>query len=642
MSSESSSAGQISTTTTVSSVAVQAGDCQIVIAVLKCGKWVQLQLAESIPNVLEIGSNQDETKKLLQDHELLLAKLKSLEDQVWDLLREADKTAEENKDQSQVYDAMAETLGDAWDSLIIVLEKRRALLKLTSEFFENALEFAIKIDQVEDFLQNAQEFESTESLRELLQQHDHHTKELLEKSLVLLNKSQELTDFIEEFKSDGPNVNPELVHGAQSSRLKIDSLLELLQDRRRQLDKYLKQQRQGLEQVLQICQWHHQENQITSWYKKNIKHYLHKQDLGSSLAENGDLLHEHKEMEFKVKEWNSTVERVKAEALKILFSEDYAEKEHLKLSNQKMNLLQEEVCHRMGERETLLQEANNFFTAANKVLDVLGGVEAYLKLLNSEGLSLPILAGKHEDLQKEIKDCTADALQKGQTLMNKGDTHGSWVTGIQETIEYIQKRADQLIRQCPAYKELALKKQQLTVSLEDCLKKVSASIKKISPILSVGMDPGSCLSESEEALDKYLELDSQAKETAHELEAAARIITEVEEFEPEEVAAFSSKTDHLNEELKTLTKNTNSKLEVLKAYVAFLKSAEETHVHAQRLKEFYNSKPVQPDDEAENKTVMEAADFQWQMVLKKILSTQDMGRDFLNLVNMVRQQFLAL
>ncbi|CAM5147498.1 unnamed protein product [Eretmochelys imbricata] len=639
MSNESSS-GEPLSTTTVSSVAVQAGESRIVIAILKCGKWVQLQLTESIPNVLEIGSNQDETKKLLQDHELLLAKLKSLEDQVWDLLREADKSAEENKEQSRVYDAMAQTLGDAWDALIIMLEKRRALLKLTAVFFENALEFAIKIDQVEDFLQNAQEFENTESLEKLLHQHEQHTKELLEKSLALLNKSHELTEFIEEFKSDGPNVNPELIQGAHSSCLKIDSLLELLQDRRRQLDKYLKQQCQGLEQVLQICHWHHQENQVTSWYRKDISDYLHKQNLGSSLTENEELLHEHKEMEFKAKEWNSTVEKLKAEALKILFSEDYAEKEHLKLSNQKINLLQEELCHRMEERKTLLQEANDFFNAANMAFDVLGGTEAYLKLLNSEGLSLPILAAKHEELQDEIKDCAVDALQKGKALVSKGDSHSSWMTGIQEMLEYVQKRVDQLIRQCPAYKELALKKQGLTASLEDYLKKVSLSIKKISPILAISMDPGSCLTESEKVLNEYLELSNQAKETSHELEAAVRIINEVEEFEPAEVAAFSSKADLLNEELATLNKNISSKLDVLKAYVAFLKSAKEVNDQAQSLKEFYKFEPVQTESEAENKTVMESADTQWLMVLKKILSTQDMGHDFINSLNMVNKNLI--
>ncbi|NXF96851.1 CC141 protein, partial [Eubucco bourcierii] len=186
----------------------------------------------------------------------------ALEDEVWGLLHEADKAAEENKEKSHVYDAMAETLGDAWDALIIMLEKRQALLELTAVFFENALEFAIKIDQVEDFLKNSQAFDNIDSLRELLLQQEHHTKELLEKSLALLNKSQELTAFIEEFKYEGPNVTPELIQGAHSSCLKIDNLLEMLQDRRRQLDRFLKHQRQGLEQVLQIYLWHEQENQV--------------------------------------------------------------------------------------------------------------------------------------------------------------------------------------------------------------------------------------------------------------------------------------------------------------------------------------------------------------------------------------------
>ncbi|XP_062972381.1 coiled-coil domain-containing protein 141 [Elgaria multicarinata webbii] len=627
-------------TTTVSSVLVQAGDSRIIIAVLKCGQWVQLQLAESVPNLLEIGSNQEETNKLLQDHELLLAKVKPLEGQVWDLLREADETAAENKDQGQVYDAMAETLGDAWDSLVSFLEKRRVLLKLTSSFFENALEFAVKIDQVEDFLQNSQEFENPESLKALLHQHEHHTKELLEKSLVLLNKSHDLTEFIEEFKADGPNVNPEFVQGAHSSCLKIDSLLEVLQDRRRQLDKYLKLQRRGLEQVMQICQWHYQENQITSWYKQNIKDYFHKQNLGSSLKDNEELLQEHTEMENKVKEWNSALEDLKSDALRILFSEEYAEKEHLKLSNQKINLLQQEVNRCMDERKTLLQETNDFFNTAKKAYDILGNVEASLKLLDCEDLSLPLLAIKYEELQKEIKDGSADTLRKGHTLLSKGDAHSSWMTGVQESIDCIQKRVDHLIKQCPAYKELASKKQQLTTSLDDYLKKASTKIKNIGPILSVAMNPGSSVPESEKVLDKYLELANQTKEMANELELAVRIFKEMEEFETTEVTAFSNKADLLNEELTTLNKNISLKLEVLKPYVAFLKSSTEVGADVQRLKEFYITEPLQEDIDAKNEALMQSADIQWQMVLKKILSTQDMGHDFLNLVNMVNENLI--
>ncbi|XP_058568687.1 coiled-coil domain-containing protein 141 isoform X4 [Neofelis nebulosa] len=561
-------------TTTVSSVAVQAGDSKIVIAVVKCGKWVQLQLAESQPNLLEIGSSQDETKKLLHDHELLLAKLKALEDQVWELLQEADKTAEENKDQSQVYDAMANTLGEAWTALVSMLEKRRELLRLTSEFFENALEFAIKIDQAEDFLRNTQEFESAESLKSLLQLHENHTKELLERSLALLNKSQQLTDFIEKFKCDGPNVNSELIQGAHNSCLKIDSLLELLQDRRRQLDKGLKQQQQELGQVLKICQWDQQENQVTCWFQKTIKD-LQEQSLGSSLSDNEELICKHEELIIKAKEWNSAVEKLKSDALGILLSKDYVEKEHLQLSNQKLDQLQGEFGQLMVERKTWLKKANVFFNSANKAFDVLGRVEAYLKLLKSEGLSLPVLAARHEELHREITDCTADALQEGQALISQVDSCSSQITGVHEMMGCIQRRVDHLTKQCSAHKEFALKKQQLTASVEGHLKKVETSIQKISPVLSNAMDVGSSLSESGKILSKYLELDIQAKETAQELEAATKLMTEKNEFEPDEVALLSSKAKWLEEELKILGRSISSRSQVLQTYVAFLKSSEE-------------------------------------------------------------------
>ncbi|XP_041578460.1 coiled-coil domain-containing protein 141 isoform X5 [Vulpes lagopus] len=560
-------------TTTVSSVAVQAGDSKIVIAVIKCGKWVQLQLAESQPNLLEIGSSQDETKKLLHDHELLLAKLK----------------------------------------------------------------FAIKIDQAEDFLRNTQEFESAESLKALLQLHEHHTKELLERSLALLNKSQQLTDFIEKFKCDGPNVNPELIQGAHNSCLKIDSLLELLQDRRRQLDKDLKHQQQELGQVLQLCQWDQQENEVTCWFQKTIRD-LQEQSLGSSLSDNEELICKHEELIIKAKEWNSAVEKLKSDALGILLSKGYVEKEHLQLSNQKLNQLQGELGQLMAERKTWLREANGFFSSANQAFDVLGRVEAYLKLLKSEGLSLPVLASRHEELHREIKDCTADALQKGQALISQVDSCSSPVTGVHEMMGCIQRRVDLLTQQCSAHKEFALKKQQLTASVEGHLKKVEMSIQKISPVLSNAMDVGSSLSESRKILSKYLELDIQAKETAQELEAAATLVTEKNEFEPDKMALLSSKAKWLEEELKILGQSISSRSQVLQAYVAFLQSSEEVQEQCQGLKQFYQSGILQKEeDDAEAKHQSDSAEEQWQLFLKRSFLTQDLGFEFLILINMAKK-----
>ncbi|KAL1786224.1 coiled-coil domain-containing protein 141 [Sigmodon hispidus] len=624
-------------TTTISSVAVQAGNSKLVIAVVKCGKWVQLQLAESQPNLLEIGSSQDETKRLLHDHELLLAKLKALEDRVWELLQEADRTAEANRTQSQVYDAMAQTLGEAWATLVSMLEKRRQLLKLTSEFFESALEFAIKIDQAEAFLQHPQEFDSTEALQSLLQLHDHQAKELLEKSLVLLNKSQQLTDFIEKFKCDGSNMNSELIQGAQSSCLKIDSLLELLQDRRRQLDKYLQQQRQELAQVLQLYLWEQQENQVTCWFQRTIRD-LQEQSLGSSLSDNKELICEHEDLVVRAKEWNLTIEKLKSQALEILLAKDFTEKEHLQLSNQKLNQLQEEFGRLMVERKTWLMMANDFFNSANKAFDVLGKVEAYLKLLKSEVLSLPVLAARHEELHREIKDSTSDVLQKGRTLISQVDSCSSQVTGVHEMMACIQKQVDHLSKQCTVHKEFALKKQQLAASVEGQLTKVEMSIQEIRPVLSNTLDIGSSSSESEKILNKYLELDIRAKETEHILEAAAKIMTEKNELELNEVALLSLKMKWLEEELNMLGRRTSFRSQVLQTYVAFRKSSEEVEEQLQSLKEFYLTEiPHEDAEDAEVKLCADSADRQWQLFLKKSFLTRDLGLEFLNLITMAKE-----
>nr|XP_004660347.2 coiled-coil domain-containing protein 141 [Jaculus jaculus] len=624
-------------TTTVSSVAVQAGDSKIVIAMVKCGKWVQLQLAESQPNLLEIGSSQDETKKLLHDHEILLAKLKALEGRVWELLQEADKTADANRAQSQVYDAMAQTLGDAWAALVSMLERRRQLLNLTSEFFENALEFAIKIDQAEDFLQNPHEFESAESLKPLLQLHDHHTKELLERSLALLNKSRQLTDFIENFKCDGPNVNSELIQGAQSSCLKIDSLLELLQDRRRQLDKCLQQQRQELAQVLQICLWDQQEHEVSYWFQKTIMD-LQEQSLGSSLSDNEELIRKHEELIGKAKEWNYAVEKLKSEAVGILLSKDHVEKEHLQLSNQNLHQLQEEFSQLMAERKALLTTANEFFSSAKKAFDVLGKVEAYLKLLKSEGLSLPVLAARHKELHGEIKVCTADALQKGQTLISQVDSRSSRVAGVHEMLGCIQRRVDHLTEQCSAHKEFALKKQQRAASVAGYLRKVEMSIQNIIPVLSNTLDVGSSLSESEKILNKYLELDIQAKETAQALEAAAKIMAEKNELEPDEEASLSFKAKWLEEELNILGLSIGYRSQVLQTYVAFLQSSEKVEEQLQSLKEFYQLEiPQKGENGAEVQHWKDSTEKQWQLFLKQSFSAQDLGLEFLHLISMAKE-----
>lgn len=48
----------------------------------------------------------------------------------------------------------------------------------------------------------------------------------------------------------------------------------------------------------------------------------------------------------------------------------------------------------------------------------------------------------------------------------------SWMMSIREMVDFIQERVNQLTKQRPAHKEFASQKDNLTVSLDDYLKKV--------------------------------------------------------------------------------------------------------------------------------------------------------------------------
>ncbi|KAG8432500.1 hypothetical protein GDO86_016951 [Hymenochirus boettgeri] len=525
MSNENDSSGEFSTTT-VSSVAIQAGDSRIVVAVLKCGALVELQLAEAIPSLLEIGSNQDETKKLLEDHEMLLGKLKSLEDHVWDLLCEADKTAGENPEQGQVYDAMAVTLKEAWDAIISALENRRSLLHVASEFFKIAQEFTEALNQVEVFLHSSPYQDTEDSIIELLHQHKIHTKVLLERSLALLNKSQELTKSIDLFKLQKPISNSDMIREARNSCRRIDNLLELLQDRRRQLDKYLKQKKNSLEQVLQVIQWHQREDKVSCWLQKHIDLYLTEVQLGASLTENEELIYKHNQIVLDAKPWTSVIDKLKSEASRLVALEGCEGNESLKDSDEKLNRLHAEFRERMDQRQDILQEANAFFQSVNKAFDKLGSIESYVKHLTKQNLHFPALSAKKGEA--EIRTWTCDAFQKGQILLSKFP-NSPGMSGIQEMVGYLQKRVDQLTVHIPTSNEQMLKAQQNARPLEEHLKEVSLWIQRISTDLESYNDPGWNLTECEEVLSRLTDLANQTK-----LKSAIQSLRKLYTSSPEE------------------------------------------------------------------------------------------------------------
>uniref|UniRef100_A0A8C1S579 Coiled-coil domain containing 141 n=1 Tax=Cyprinus carpio TaxID=7962 RepID=A0A8C1S579_CYPCA len=412
MSSEGDAGGQPSTTT-ISTVAVQAGDSQIVVAVLKV---IEFELC--CFTVQRCSLNRKN------------------EGGVWALLEEADKTAAQKEGEELVYKAMAVSLSEAWKTLVAHLEKRRSLLILACHFFECALEFAIRIDEAEDF-------QSVEACA--------LSSGMLEKSMLVLNKSRELLEFLKDFQSLQALQYGRASHGAWSSFGKVEGLMEILQDRRRQVDLCMRQQQHELEMIYRIRQWERQEQEVTQWFKEKATLFLENSQLGSSLSENEELLREYKEYEQKAKM-----------KIKLAF-------------------------------------------------EVLSTVEIAIKELKNHPLPLPELARKHEEFSRSIKDTSAEPLQRGQLIIQKLDPQSAQGGGLQRMLGYIKERMEVLSHECHAHRELTGKRQQLVSSFEELVDKVSAWIKSSNSVLSSSTEPGSSLTEAEDTLNKHVELLSQSQ-----------------------------------------------------------------------------------------------------------------------------------
>ncbi|XP_053090051.1 coiled-coil domain-containing protein 141 isoform X4 [Pangasianodon hypophthalmus] len=644
MSSEGDPGGQPSTTA-LSTVAVQAGDTQIIVAVLKCGELVQLQLTEAHPDLLEIGNNQDETKKLLEEHDQLLVKLKQYET-AWQrneggvraLLEEADKTAEEKEGEEDVYEAMALSLSEAWKMLVSHLEKRRSLLQLACHFYDHALEFAVKIDEAEELQCAGLKLNGDVCLTELKHKYSSLKRGLLEKSMLALNKSYELLDFLKSFEAEEALRYGGGARGARKSYRKVDGLMELLQDRRRAVDQGMAQQIRNQEVNNRIAEWERQEQEVTRWFKENADPFLERNQLGSSLSESEELLQEHKEFELKAKQRTLMVERLLQQASELLSLSDHAKLDSISEKSQNLLKTNEQFWDLMMCRLGQLHESNGFFSSANKAFEILGTIESTIKGLRTQTVPLTELAKKHEELHRSVKDAAAEPLQRGQLILQKLSPQSAQVGGVQRMLRYIRERVDGLSEQCHAYRELAGKKQQLLTSFDDLEEKIYSWIKSSNGVLSSSTEPGSSLSEAEEVLNKHLALSTHTQRVVAESDATEEMIKELRKLESSEAVELSNRASVLREQLKTLQRNISTCLESLRSYVSFLYSAKEVEDLVKRLLDCYKKRPEAEEENEETGPAMkEEMDARWQLFLQKFLSMQDQGNNFINSSTMVSE-----
>ncbi|XP_076603855.1 uncharacterized protein LOC143330952 isoform X2 [Chaetodon auriga] len=245
--------------TTLSTIAVQAGQSQIVVSVLKSGSVVHLQLVQVHPGLCEIGSNQEENQTLIREQQQLMEKLKKHEREVLAVVeknrqaeqrrRREEGTAEKRRNKKQeeeeeeVHKAMEASLVEGWSLLLRLLQRRQEVLMLAAEFYRRALEFAVCIDRAEDLQMGP----GGDRLTEVQLTYDSMRRDLLGKSMQVLTSSNVLLQKLRQLQRtealqrrggvlQGEEEEEESSQCSRGMALRLEELVEMLQDRRRRAD----------------------------------------------------------------------------------------------------------------------------------------------------------------------------------------------------------------------------------------------------------------------------------------------------------------------------------------------------------------------------------------------------------------------
>ncbi|XP_040912581.1 uncharacterized protein LOC121194074 isoform X2 [Toxotes jaculatrix] len=229
--------------TTLSTIAIQAGQSQIVVSVLKSGSLVHLQLVQVHPGLCEIGLNREENQTLIQEQQQLMEKLRKHEREVLAVVEQR-----RSKKNEEVYKAMAASLSEGWSLLLHLLERRQEVLMLASDFYHRALEFADSMDRVEDL----QIRPDNNRLTEVQLTYDSMRRDLLGKSLQVITSSTNLLQKLRRLQraealqrrggvlQEEDGVEDESSQCSRGATLRLEELVETLQDRRRTADRALR------------------------------------------------------------------------------------------------------------------------------------------------------------------------------------------------------------------------------------------------------------------------------------------------------------------------------------------------------------------------------------------------------------------
>ncbi|XP_068592421.1 coiled-coil domain-containing protein 141 isoform X2 [Cebidichthys violaceus] len=176
------------------------------------------------------------------------------------------KRTKKQEEEEEVHKAMVASLTEGWSLLLRLLQRRQEVLLLAKDFYGRAEEFSVCLDRVEDL-----QFR-LDRLTEVQVSYDVLRRDLLGKSLQVLTSSSFLLQKLrqlqrtEDLQRRGRGLQEEEEEESSQcsggAALRLEELVEVLQDRRRTADQAVKLQLQQAENGIMVHEKEHKDWKI--------------------------------------------------------------------------------------------------------------------------------------------------------------------------------------------------------------------------------------------------------------------------------------------------------------------------------------------------------------------------------------------
>ncbi|XP_017775027.1 PREDICTED: titin [Nicrophorus vespilloides] len=621
-------------TTTISTIAVQSGKTRLVIALLHCGDWMKLKILEVTPELTALGNTISEALELQKAHDEVLRQLQNKQSPVEELLRQADQLIATQKPRAEVYAAMAESLGKAWQDVNVHLELRKVILDLNVQYHTRADEFFAKMEALEGLCSETEIPIDIGAVKDFLTNVHDLRRSGLESLMDALKAGNLLIEKLKELGAEGTlDSRPDRIRSSVNRAIsQVQEWMEKLHMKRKVLECTFTRRKEQLEQCLALAilaaDLKELEEAVTKWRSLLVS----SDELGDSASSAELLQHEMRKLLPDAKQLQERALKITKATDKLVQSGCFAGSQAIEQAYVVLSSTSDYLAD-LQQRDHLFERVIAFFRSAQSALNKLDQIEMQLKSSELKSTS-PQLAQLHAQCAQTIEEVTSGPIAEGYSILGSTPLNAS---GVRKMVEELENKKIVLDGLCVAHKE---ENRRINQALEEFLERqdeLQGWLVGIAEAFLKGHgDLGHDLFSSREFLDLHNQLLTDLQTKGNEINALLLTLPPILEYlQDSQRSEVDSKVESLHERWLNLKNLLESRLDLSVLYVKFHTDAEKVTREMDVLDE-----AIQRTGENMSEESMKVLEERLELLVPLYQSAKNTGLTFINETQKVTEPHL--